>query len=269
MQHAQGMQVQATRKSKNSLKISGLDEFYNIGISLKEQREKRKINLEQAASCLKIRPYYLKSLEEGKFSNIPGKIYVDGYIQNYADFLGLDSDMLVARYRGSGGRHNHRDSYMPPELSNDDMKPGRRILWIALALLLLVYSVWYISDRRKAEVVQNTHETIIEPDKAPSQTSKALDARVVILAKSDVEMAIIGADGTPLYKNLMHSGETYFVPNDGLILKTPTPEGLQIFVDGESVSPTGKTVVTEAGILLDPNKLLENSGYTDTEDAVE
>jgi hypothetical protein len=269
MQNIAAINVRTIRKPKRGNVAHSLPEaFTDIGMHLKEHREKRRLSLEHVAARLKIRGHYLRALEEGHFSNIPGRIYVDGYLRSYADYLGLDSPTILAAYRGSGGRSSNDDNYMLPEVSHGEMKPGRRILWLALILLLLIYSIWFISDH-KQEGPTSPNATQATLNTPQPVTEKALDARVVIVAKSDVEVTVLGTDGSPIYKNLMHSGETYFVPSDGLILKASSPDNIQLFVDGENVAPTGKAIVTETGILLNPDKLLENSGYKDIDDAVE
>ena len=266
MQHVATASVHTVRKSKRGKAVAAPDAFSDIGARLKEQREERRLSMKQVAGRLKIREHYLHALEEGRFSNIPGRIYVDGYLKSYADYLGLDSGVVMAKYRGSGGRSSNDDNYMLPEISHGEMKPGRRILCLALILLLLIYSMWFVSDRHQEEVTQTT--TTPTPN-IPPQTAKALDARVVIVAKNDVDITVLGVDGAPLAQSLLHSGETFFVPSDGLLLKTSAPANIQIFVDGEHVTPTGKAIVTDSGIILNPEKLLENSGFKDDDGAVE
>lgn len=269
MQNSAVISLRPTRGSKKAKPVVMSEAYTDIGLRLKEHREKRRLSVEQVAGRLKIREHYLKALEEGRFSKIPGRIYVDGYLRSYANYLGLDGDTMLAAYRGSGGPSGNDDNYMLPEISHGEMKPGRRILWLALILLLLIYMVWFISDRKQEDHTQTATTGQAANNMPQPVTEKALDARVVIVAKSDVEITVLGTDGSPLYKNLMHSGQTYFVPSDGLILKTSAPGAVQIFVDGEHVTPTGKSIITDSGIILNPEKLLENSGFKDEDGAVE
>ncbi len=57
---------------------------------LKETREKNGYTVEEVSEILKIRKQYIISLEEENFTNIPGDIYVKGYLKNYHEFLGLE-----------------------------------------------------------------------------------------------------------------------------------------------------------------------------------
>ncbi len=54
---------------------------------LKEARQKAGYTVEQIAKILKIRKQYIIYLEEETFQNIPGQVYVDGYIKMYREFL--------------------------------------------------------------------------------------------------------------------------------------------------------------------------------------
>lgn len=239
--------------------------YADLGAKLKDLREKRDLSVQQVSKRLNIRGHYIKALEEGRFTAIPGKIYVDGYLRNYAEYLGMDGNVVTASYRGTGGRAGSDDNFVLPEISNDEMRPSKNILLIALLLLAVTYAVWYIANREDVHI----SEAAENATPMPLNTDKALDARIVILAKNDVEITVLASDGTTLANKLLHSGDTFFVPAEGLILKTGVPENVQLFVDGEAVTPYGKTVITEAGILLDPAKLLDNSGFKEINHDVE
>ncbi|MEE4295416.1 MAG: RodZ domain-containing protein [Wenzhouxiangella sp.] len=65
-----------------------------VGIQLKQQRQKRKLSLEQAARALKLPATSLDKLERGEFDDL-APIYRRGYVQNYARYLGLEPGPLV------------------------------------------------------------------------------------------------------------------------------------------------------------------------------
>ena len=48
------------------------------------------------ATCITAR--YLKALEEGDFSEIPGDIYTRGYIKEYAKYLGVSFSEAIKEY---------------------------------------------------------------------------------------------------------------------------------------------------------------------------
>lgn len=70
----------------------------DVGNTLKEAREERGLSLEAAEEGTKIRRKYLEAMENEQFEVLPGRVYVKGFMRNYARFLGLDADDLVACY---------------------------------------------------------------------------------------------------------------------------------------------------------------------------
>ena len=68
----------------------------NIGRILKERREELGRTLQNAEQETRIRKTYLESLENNRFSDLPGQAYVTGFIRVYARYLGLKSNPLLA-----------------------------------------------------------------------------------------------------------------------------------------------------------------------------
>jgi cytoskeletal protein RodZ len=73
-----------------------------LGLALKEEREKRNISLEEIASTTKIVPRYLQALENDRFDIMPGGFFIKGIIRTYALAIGLDPDEVLAKYRAAG-----------------------------------------------------------------------------------------------------------------------------------------------------------------------
>ena len=74
-----------------------------LGLALKEEREKRNISLEEIASTTKIVPRYLEALENDRFDIMPGGFFIKGIIRTYARAIGLDPDEVLAQLPGSRG----------------------------------------------------------------------------------------------------------------------------------------------------------------------
>ena len=70
-----------------------------IGDRLKEEREHQGYSLEDVAKSTKIRIQFLKAIEEGNYSTLPSVTYVQGFVKNYIDFLGLPQKQLMALFR--------------------------------------------------------------------------------------------------------------------------------------------------------------------------
>ncbi len=75
----------------------------SFGEKLKQEREKRKMSLEQISATTKIGTRMLQALEEDKFNQLPGGIFNKGFVRAYSHCLGLDEDQTVAEYLEASG----------------------------------------------------------------------------------------------------------------------------------------------------------------------
>lgn len=67
-----------------------------IGQRLKREREARYLSLEQAAEQTRIRRVFIQALEADDFSVMPSAAQGRGFLRNYAEYLNLDIDELIA-----------------------------------------------------------------------------------------------------------------------------------------------------------------------------
>ena len=85
-----------------------------LGDTLRAQREKKGITLEQAAADTRIREKFLKALEDGDYQSLPGAVYTKGFLRNYAEYLDLGTDELVITFHQErGGQPEAPRSFQP------------------------------------------------------------------------------------------------------------------------------------------------------------
>jgi len=70
-----------------------------LGNRLKEAREEKGMSLGDLQAATKIQKRYLTALEEGNYDIIPGKFYVRAFIKQYAEAVGLDSELLFEEFK--------------------------------------------------------------------------------------------------------------------------------------------------------------------------
>jgi cytoskeleton protein RodZ len=150
----------------------------SFGEKLKQEREKRKITLEQISVSTKIGTRMLQALEEDKFNQLPGGIFNKGFVRAYSRFVGLDEDQTVADYlqasgdappvsteiaaREDGARENAEHVSRLEAISD---APARPLPWGLFAALLLVValalSLWSRREREHArQSVRPTPTTV-------------------------------------------------------------------------------------------------------------
>ncbi len=71
----------------------------SIGEKLKTAREEKGYSPDQVARDTNIARRFILAMEQEDFSAFPGDTYLLGFLRNYADYLGLDSERLVTLYR--------------------------------------------------------------------------------------------------------------------------------------------------------------------------
>lgn len=69
------------------------------GQILKQTRIKKNLTISHMAKATKIRPVYLKALEGDDYQKLPSPTSARGFLKNYAEFLGLASDEILAIFR--------------------------------------------------------------------------------------------------------------------------------------------------------------------------
>jgi len=72
--------------------------FSEIGRSLKFQRELLGLSLEDVEHHTHLRQHYLIILEAGDFEKLPSPVQGRGMLNNYASFLGMNSEVVLLRY---------------------------------------------------------------------------------------------------------------------------------------------------------------------------
>lgn len=72
-----------------------------IGATLREARNRRKLDLVEVEGEIKIRVRYLQAIENEEWDALPGGAYTRGFIRTYAAYLGLDGERLAEDYRRS------------------------------------------------------------------------------------------------------------------------------------------------------------------------
>ncbi|SRR5258708_6998382 len=71
-----------------------------LGPRLHQKRLQRKQSLEEIAQVLKIKPTFLAAIERGEYHKLPSPAYAQGFVRNYATYLGLskaETTMLFKR----------------------------------------------------------------------------------------------------------------------------------------------------------------------------
>jgi len=152
-------------------------EIVEIGSALCERRQEMGLTLDDVAEQTKIRKTYIRALEEERFEELPGKVYVVGFLQNYARFLGVPVEPLVRALedRDQGTTKNEKllqpSEFRVAATVPTSKSPVRIAVWLAAVLLLLAVAGFYFVP---GLIDSNRQETVL-PDPPAPQTAVVQD----------------------------------------------------------------------------------------------
>ena len=86
------------------------------------------VDISEVETATKIRAKYLRALENDEFAMLPGGTYVKSFLRTYAEYLGLDAQLLVEEFRA---HHEPRvegelQTLAPPPQQRPGHNRGRR-----------------------------------------------------------------------------------------------------------------------------------------------
>lgn len=140
----------------------GRDRVSGVGSLLRACRLRAGVTLVDAAEFLNIRRSYLHAIEEERYGDLPGPPYAVGFVRGYAEYLGLDGQEIVRRFRAemagptgasaraargwrkaaqSGGKQV-ADLHFPLAAS-ETATPSGSVLLVGAMLALFAYGGWY------------------------------------------------------------------------------------------------------------------------------
>jgi cytoskeleton protein RodZ len=122
-----------------------------VGMLLRQKRESFRQDLYTVAGQLHIRLAYLKAIEDGRFKDLPGLTYASGFVRSYADYLGLDGEEMVRRFREEIAGMDRQVQLIFPSLATEGKIPSGAVLLLSGFLAVMAYGVWYyLADRQKS-----------------------------------------------------------------------------------------------------------------------
>jgi len=216
--------------------------MFEIGDSLREARLRRSVEFGQVEQATKIRAKYLRALEDEQFDQLPSPTYVKGFLQTYADYLGLDGHLYVDEYNS---RFVVGDDWEGPRRSR--VRPARRdrgietsIVMISLALIaivtIVVISAWKVSGSGAKR----------PPHAPPVSRRAAVRAPAPYLRieapRGDSYVAVRrgGPAGQIVFEGTLEKGGVEPFRGTEFWVEVSAPENLTILVGGRRVALAGR-----------------------------
>lgn len=128
---------------------------YGVGPTLRAARDRKGKTVAECAAHLRIRQPFLEALEDGRHRDLPGGTYAAGFLRSYADYLNLDGEELIRRFRQEGaGGFAVRSELSFPSPASEGRIPGGALIFLGLILAAVAYGGWYLLSSRETNVAE-------------------------------------------------------------------------------------------------------------------
>jgi DNA-binding XRE family transcriptional regulator len=117
-----------------------------VGQILKESRKEKQTSLGQIAQETKIRKRFLIALEKDDYKPFSSVATIKGFIKNYAQFLGLDSEKILAIFKRDYRRNQEQKLILQPgvDLEKQFKWNPKKSLILIIALFIIAFSSYLI-----------------------------------------------------------------------------------------------------------------------------
>lgn len=158
----------------------------SVADTLIRARQQYGQDLRSIAQVLCIRYSYLDAIERANYENLPGPTYAVGFVRTYAEFLGLDGDAVVERFKNEVQGLDGQTKLHFPTPAPEGKMPGGAVFLVAALIFAGAYGVWfYLSNKGEtiadlvSPVPERLQELVVEEPAEPATgTSSATAASV-------------------------------------------------------------------------------------------
>lgn len=113
-----------------------------VGTTLRSQRQKKRMGLAEVSRVTRIPLATLEAIEHDHFDDLPGEVFVRGFLKSYAQTVGLVPDEIVARYSASRRVAMVTPLPVASPVTNARAGQSRRFgVAIALVVLLILFTL--------------------------------------------------------------------------------------------------------------------------------
>lgn len=234
------------------------------GELLKAERLKQDLKISDVAFALKIGTRVIQNIEDGEIDSLPAKTFVRGFVKSYAEYLKLDSAIVLKQFQEEMGSTNPVPKAPPPKMNqnserieqdkkeivppqiNESMSTGltKNHILVLVSVSLLVFTLALINhfinkySKEKSATIE-----IAQPLPRPVNS---------ILASSDQQTADLRVMSQTIPANADATGPVDSATPDPASDKKATAE--QAKIPQTIYAPTGKSSGKPVEVLIEAKK---------------
>lgn len=236
----------------------------SFGENLRRERELRGVDLREMAEATKISIRFLQALEQDRVDILPGGIFPRAFVRQYAKYLGLDPDRLVAEfvYAHAGETVPRKDARAPVRV---DQGPPRGLILLAVTLGLLGLVGWRVrgqasrapqpasSSAAATPAATFAHDRVYPPPSGATASGPPMAAGTMVLTvlarrSSWVEARV---DGTTVLNRVLKAGESQRLEaRQEVLLSVGNAGGIAVTLNDRPLGPLGRDGEVKRGFAI-------------------
>jgi cytoskeletal protein RodZ len=235
----------------------------SFGENLRRERELRGIDLREMADATKISIRFLQALEQDRVDILPGGLFPRAFVRQYAKYLGLDPERLVAEfvYAHGGETAPRKDARATVRV---DQGPPRGLILLAVALGLLGLVGWKVRGQvtrpqqsaspsmAAPPAATFAHDRVYPPPSGaagtPSMAAGTMVLTVLARRSSWVEAKV---DGTTVLNRVLKDGESQRLEaRQEVLLSVGNAGRVAVTLNDRPLGPLGRDGEQRRGIAI-------------------
>lgn len=229
--------------------------MFDIGSSLREARLRQELDFPELEERTKIRPKYLRALEDERFDILPAPTYIKGFLRSYAEALGLDGQPYVDEYNSRFAIGDDevvvRSRRVPTQRSHRSARESHMTVLALLAIAILtalVIAAWRFGGPEDESVpglaTQGQSSTAKEAGGQAARVNLVVRA---VAGASWMEVRAGSVSGELLYSGTLERNQRKTFQGPSLQLALAEPDNVGVRVNGNRVElPAGTSFVVTA-----------------------
>jgi len=267
----------------------------SIGQVLRDTRLSQSKNIQEISQILRIRQIYLDAIENNDFAQLPGKIYIIGFIKTYAEYLQLDSEEIIRAYKSGDLVETTNTDLVFPTIVPEDGMPNKLTLLLGFMIAIAGYGGWYYFNNNVSSIenpVSLNKSEIPKPSQIkklktnnPLNTTKTLTQKNTLLTsdplkrekeiknadpRSSIKVGLGGVTGKILSEKQDISGKyNQVIEPQPLLQNSNKPLSLKTNIKDKISTLDTKTEVVNVTKPLKPKLLEKNNVLSPKNKAIE
>jgi cytoskeleton protein RodZ len=236
----------------------------SFGDNLRQQRELRGISLRDISEATKISVRFLQALETDRVDILPGGIFRRSFVREYARFVGLDPERMVAEFLHAHGDAGEKKPAAPAQPEEDSRRGFYRRLFLALGAAGLMGGAWGLTRAVPPPAGAASAPVPAPPMVVPGDQLVPMAEPVATLggplvvtlrAREDCWIAL-HAGGRALMDKVLRAGDSETVQvDDEVILHVGDAGALDLLINDQPATPLGDRGEVRRNIVINKNNL--------------